>query len=145
MKTVDLQELGRYLRKKGISPTKALNIIQRSVEKDKTRGPKFQWKMLRFQVYLWERHKEYKSDPPHKGLGKRIDTIKRLCKTHKYVSFYLAYFKDEGSTKFNYENECKRLADLVSEPRQRKYFNSKYFKLEGRQDKMPQPLIDKLR
>ncbi len=96
-------------------------------------------------MYLWERHKEYRSDPPHKGLGKRIDTIKRLCKTNKYVTFYLAYFKDEGSTKFNYENECKRLADLVSEPRQRKYFNSKYFKLEGRQDKMPQPLIDKLR
>mgnify|MGYP003121571300 CR=1 len=141
MKTVDLQELGKYLRKKGISPTKALNIIQRSVEQDKTRGPKFQWKMLRFTLYLWERHKEYRSDPPHKGLGKRIDTIKRLCKTTRYVDFYRAY-SDE---KFNYENECKRLADLVSEPRQRKYFNSKYFKLEGRQDKMAQPLIDKLR
>jgi len=141
MKTVDLQELGKYLRKKGISPTKALNIIQRSVEQDKTRGPKFQWKMLRFTLYLWERHKEYRSDPPHKGLGKRIDTIKRLCKTLRYVDFYKAY-SDE---KFNYENECKRLADLVSEPRQRKYFNSKYFKLEGRQDKMAQPLIDKLR
>jgi len=141
MKTVDLQELGKYLRKKGISPTKALNIIQRSVEQDKTRGPKFQWKMLRFTLYLWQRHKEYRSDPPHKGLGKRIDTIKRLCKTTRYVDFYRAY-SDE---KFNYENECKRLADLVSEPRQRKYFNSKYFKLEGRQDKMAQPLIDKLR
>ena len=141
MKTVDLQELGKYLRKKGISPTKALNIIQRSVEQDKTRGPKFQWKMLRFTLYLWERHKEYRSDPPHKGLGKRIDTIKRLCKTTRYVDFYRAY-SDE---KFNYENECKRLADLVSEPRQRKYFNSKYFKLEGKQDKIPQPLIDKLR
>ena len=141
MKTVDLQELGKYLRKKGISPTKALNIIQRSVEQDKTRGPKFQWKMLRFTLYLWERHKEYRSDPPHKGLGKRIDTIKRLCKTTRYVDFYKAYLDE----KFNYENECKRLADLVSEPRQRKYFNSKYFKLEGRQDKMAQPLIDKLR
>ena len=141
MKTVDLQELGKYLRKKGISPTKALNIIQRSVEQDKTRGPKFQWKMLRFTLYLWERHKEYRSDPPHKGLGKRIDTIKRLCKTTRYVDFYRAYLDE----KFNYENECKRLADLVSEPRQRKYFNSKYFKLEGRQDKMAQPLIDKLR
>jgi|TARA_R100001594_G_scaffold9948_1_gene23738 hypothetical protein len=141
MKTVDLQELGKYLRKKGISPTKALNIIQRSVEQDKTRGPKFQWKMLRFTLYLWERHKEYRSDPPHKGLGKRIDTIKRLCKTTRYVDFYRAYSEE----KFNYDNECKRLADLVSEPRQRKYFNSKYFKLEGRQDKMAQPLIDKLR
>ena len=141
MKTVDLQELGKYLRKKGISPTKALNIIQRSVEQGKTRGPKFQWKMLRFTLYLWERHKEYRSDPPHKGLGKRIDTIKRLCKTTRYVDFYRAYSEE----KFNYDNECKRLADLVSEPRQRKYFNSKYFKLEGRQDKMAQPLIDKLR
>ena len=119
MKVIDLQELGKYLREKGISPTRALNIIQRSIEKDKTRGPKFTWKMLRLQLYIWERHKEYKSDPPHKGLGKRIDTIKRLCKQDRYKNFYKVYFNIKN---FRYEDECKKLADLVSEPRQRKYF-----------------------
>jgi len=144
MKTVDLQELGRYLRKKGISPTKALNIIQRSIDRDKTRGPKFQWKMMRLQFYIWERHKEYRSDPPHKGLGKRIDTIKRLCKQPLYLQYFKAYsdFND-----YDYKDEVRRLADLVSEPRQRKYFSSKYILLRTFSEKkpMPQPLIDKLR
>ena len=145
MKAIDLQELSKYLKEKGISPTRALNIIQRAVEKKKPRGPKFTWKMMRLQMYIWERHKEYREDPPHKGLGKRIDTIKRTCKLGWYLSSYKVFhkFPDE---KFIYENECKKLADLVSEPRQRKYFVSKYLRLESDKKKnMPQPLIDKLR
>ena len=143
MKVVDLQELGGYLKKQGISPTKALNIIQRSIERDKTRGPKFQWKMFRFQMYLWERHKEYRSDPPHKGLGKRVDTIKRLCKQKHYKLMYKTYFDLKD---FNFEDDCRRLADLVSAPRQRKYFVSRFFYASERlQQLFPQPLIDKLR
>tara|TARA_B100000959_G_scaffold123847_1_gene129939 strand:+ start:180 stop:527 length:348 start_codon:yes stop_codon:yes gene_type:complete len=57
-KTYSSQELGRFLRENNISPTEAVNIIKKYKLKENKGDSRTDWKMFRFTLYLWLRHKE---------------------------------------------------------------------------------------
>ena len=83
-KTYSSQELGRFLRENNISPTEAVNIIKKYKLKENKGDSRTYWKMFRFTLYLWLRHKEQQNG----RLGDRIDTIRKLVALEKYKRLY---------------------------------------------------------
>ena len=142
-KIKDLQDLGRYLKHLKITPTEAFRIIQREVDTSDTKGPKVHWKLMRFNLYVWARIEEKKKTGK---LGKRVNTIRALCKTDKYKRLFETFPNTiRGGSSFNYVREVKKLADLVSEPRQRKWFKKGLFNYENSKTNIPQSILDEVR
>jgi len=51
----EINKLIKYLEKREISPEDAIDIIHASTPEGQEGNKKFNWKMLRFTMYLWER------------------------------------------------------------------------------------------
>jgi len=141
-KTISFEGLVKYLKDNKITPTEALRIIQKERDTSKTSGPKIHWKLMRFQLYLWARSDE---EGRTKTLGKRIDTIRTLVRTQKYRKLFENYPKTITGGSFNHIKEAKKLADLVSEPRQKKWFRKGLYVFENTNTLMQQSHIDKYR
>ena len=131
------QDLAKYLKENSISPTEAINIIQKYKFKENKGDSRTTWKLWKFTLYLWLRHKEQQRGK----LGNRIDTIKTLVHSDKYKRLYDTF----PLPKFNAKTESKNLTQLIAEPRQDGAFKEGKYKYEGKNKIIPQGHIDELR
>ena len=127
-------DLIEELRKLKVSSGEALRIIRRVKLGESTR---YNWKMLRFTMYLWERVRQLNGT----GLTSKIDTIKEVVKNKFYQDLYYGYFPE---AKINYDEEVKNLNKLVAEKKQRKFFKEGYFYYKGTSKLIPQDIINKV-
>ena len=134
----DIDEIIKYLRKNDIDLKVALNVLKREFAPVKTGHKKTAWKMMKFQLYIWERLKD-----EHKGNRfTRLQVVERLVYSIAYKKAYDMF----PNPPFNPQKEIKNLAQLIAEPRQDKFFISKNFHEYGKPTKkLPQELINKLR
>ena len=117
-KDTDYKKLIEYLKKREISGTDAIKIIHASTPEAKEANRKFNWKMLRFSFYLWERIEQDK-----KGhLWSKTDTAKEVVNSEGYKDFYSSF----NNKKFDPKKEQFNLFKLVTDPRQKPYFKSRY-------------------
>ena len=136
-KIYSVQELARVLKESNISPTEAINIIKKYKFKENKGDNRTYWKMFRFTLYIWLRHKEQQRG----SLGNRIDTIKTLVNTDKYKRLYDTF----PNPKFDHKTEIENLSKLISDKRQNKSFKEGMFKYEGKNKIIPQGHINELR
>ena len=127
-----------YLKKNEISPTEALEIIIKETTID-TSHPRTQWKLERFQWYLWERDKEFSE----RIKSKKIDTIRRVVSLKIYKEKYESYSFNKN--KFDANKEAENLLKLIGDERQKKYWKSWYFHWKHNKNNIPQSIIDKIR
>jgi len=127
-----------YLERRGISQKEAIDIIEATTPEGQKENQKFNWKMLRLTLYLWERVEQDK-----KGhLWSKTDTCKEVVKGNNYRKLWDG-FNDTG--RFDLPNEQKKLFKLVTDPRQRMaYFKTRFFKYKGTEKNIPQDVINKL-
>ncbi len=79
-KDINYSQLIGYLERRGISPKDAINIIEATTPEAQKDNAKFNWKMLRFTMYLWERIEQDK-----KGrLWSKTDTCKEVVNSKNY-------------------------------------------------------------
>ena len=134
----DIDEIIKYLRRNEIDPKIALNVLKREFAQVNSGHKKTAWKMVKFQLYIWERLKDY----INRKERKRIEVVERLVFSVAYKKAYDLY----PNPPFTPQKEIKNLAQLIAEPRQDKYFISKNFSEPGRPTKtIPQELLNKLR
>ena len=132
----DVDKLLVYLDKRGINPLDAIDIIQKSTPEAQENNKKFNWKMLRFTMFLWKRVEQDKNG----NLWKKTDTAKAVVESRKYQDMYKAF----NNSKFDPKREAFNLFKLVTDPRQRPYFKSRYFIFERSKKTIPQDHIDYL-
>jgi len=80
---VTLGALEGYLKKHEITPEEALGYVIEHSRIDPSH-PRTEWKILRFTMYLWERHREYKSN----AIGKKKDTCLKWL-TQRSLKIYI--------------------------------------------------------
>tara|TARA_R110002020_G_C15817923_1_gene732855 strand:+ start:108 stop:542 length:435 start_codon:yes stop_codon:yes gene_type:complete len=137
----EMDELHSFLKKEELDVKTAISILKKSTQ---TNPGNFRslWKMMRFTLYIWQRHKEYKANM----LGTKIESIRRVVATDKYKRLWATH-KQTG--KFNEAKEVKNLNLLITDPRQFPVFKSKHFIEEGfkvgQKRHIPQEILDKLR
>ena len=130
----DFQDLGRELRKMNVTPGEALRIIRRVKLGDSTR---FNWKMMRFTMYVWERVREHDGEK----LRKKIDTIRTIVNSRKFEMFYDGYFPD---IKLDKAKETHILNKLIAEAKQKPFLKEGYYNYEGTKKLIPQSLLSKI-
>ena len=132
------EDIIKYLRRNDIDQGIALNVLKREFAPVKSGHIKTHWKLVKFQLYLWERLKDFEA----RKNRKRIEVVERLVHSIAYKKAYEQF----PNPPFNAEKEIKNLTQLIAEPRQDKFFISKNFSEPGRPTKkLPQDLINKLR
>ena len=136
-KIYSAQELGKFLRENNISPTEAINIIKKYKFKENKGDSRTTWKLWKFTLYLWLRHKEQQKGK----LGNRVDTIKTLVHSDKYKRLYDTF----PNPKFDLKGEVENLSKLISDKRQDGAFKEGNFKYEGRNKIIPKGHIQELR
>ena len=136
-KDINYSQLIGYLERRGISPKDAINIIEATTPEAQKDNAKFNWKMLRFTMYLWERIEQDK-----KGrLWSKTDTCKEVVNSKNYKMLREPFHKE----RFDPIREEKKLFKLVTDPRQKiAYFKSRFFVFKGTKKNVPQDLINKL-
>ncbi len=136
-KDTDYSKLIDYLKKREISGTEAIKIIEATTPEVQKENKKFNWKMLRLTFYLWERIEQDK-----KGhLWTKTDTCKTVVNSEQYKEVRKAFHKE----RFDPLREEKKLFKLVTDPRQKiAYFKTRYFVFKGTKRNIPQDLINKL-
>ena len=130
----DFQDLGRELRKMNVTPGEALRIIRRVKLGDSTR---FNWKMMRFTMFVWERVREHDSGK----LRKKIDTIRTIVNSRKFEMFYDGYFPD---VKLDKAKETHILNKLIAEAKQKPFLKEGYYNHETTKKLIPQSLLSKI-
>ena len=127
----DMKDILEFLKERMITQEQAIGILERNLPFQNT------WKMWRFTLYLWARHKEQSTGK----LGTRKDTVEKLVNSPKYKRLYDTF----PLPKFNAKIEHKNLTQLIAEPRQNRAFKEGNYKYEGRNKIIPQGHIDELR
>jgi len=135
-KDTDYSQLIGYLKRREISPKDAMEIIQKSTPEAQEDNKRFNWKMLRFTMFLWKRVEQDKNG----NLWSKTDTAKEVVNSKNYKDMYQAF----NTGKLNPEKEAKNLFKLVTDPRQKPYFKSRYFVYERTKKTIPQDHIDYL-
>lgn len=127
-------ELVKYCENIDVKPREAFKIIRSKVSGENIR---FNWKMIRFTLFVWERLEEY-----DKGyLKPKIDTIRKVVSKKQFRDFYFGYFPE---TTFDEEKEIKLLNKLVAEKPQRKLFTEGYYYYYNTSKIIPQEKLDKI-
>ncbi len=133
-KVINYGDLVSYLKKREISAQDAIDIIQKSTPEAQEDNKRFNWKMLRFTMFLWKRVEQDKNG----NLWSKTDTAKEVVNSKNYKDMYQAF----NSLRLNPEKEAKNLFKLVTDPRQKPYFKSRYFVYERSKKTIPQDHID---
>ena len=133
-KVINYGDLVSYLKKREISAQDAIDIIQKSTPEAQEDNKRFNWKMLRFTMFLWKRIEQEKKG----NLWSKTDTAKEVVNSKNYKDMYQAF----NSLRLNPEKEAKNLFKLVTDPRQKPYFKSRYFVYERTKKTIPQGHID---
>jgi len=123
------------LKKLKVTPGEAYRIV--ADKKDTETNIRFEWKMMRFTFFVWERVTE----DSNKYLKPKIDTIRAIVRRPRYRAFFEGYFPD---LEFNEEKEIKLLNKLIAEKPQRAFFKEGYYVYEGSRSKrlIPQKHLD---
>jgi hypothetical protein len=120
----EINELLKYLEKREISPSDAIDIIQASTPEAKESNTKFNWKMMRFSMYLWQRLEEERG----RNLNMKTESARIVVASKNFADLYLAYHDTgKGTGKFDPKNEAKKLFKLVTDPRQKHLFKPRFF------------------
>ena len=133
----DIDKLLDYLGKRDIEPLDAIEIIQMSTPEAKEDNKRFNWKMLRFTMFLWKRVEQDKNG----NLLTKNATAKAVVESKKYKDLYSAF---NSSSRFDPRKEAFNLFKLITDPRQRPYFKSRFFVYERTKKTIPQDHIDYL-
>ena len=88
------------LKKLGVTPGEAYRIIN---EKKGNTNIRFQWKMMRFTMYVWQRLKEGKNSMI---LRPKIDSVREVVSDRKFKEFFYGYYPD---LEFDHDKEVKLL------------------------------------
>ena len=149
----EIDKLIKYLEKREISPGDAIDIVHASTPEGQAGNKKFNWKMLRFTMYLWKRVEQDKKGNLLSKTQTALDTV-----ADKKYQDLLDGFTNTGimslrpsrrvmtefKLKERLDKEAKNLFKLVTDPRQKHFFKSRYFVYEKRKTTIPQDHIDHL-
>jgi len=138
---VDLQQLGRFIRENGISPTEAINIIKKYKFKETGSDSRRDWKMFRFTMYIWQRYKEKLAI----GRGKLPTKLVSITAVVRSVNFKKLYQAYPNPAVISEQKEVLNLLKLIGDKRQNSAFKEGNFKIEGTNKSMTQGQIDELR
>ena len=133
----EINKLIDYLEKRQISPGDAIDIIQASTPEGQESNKKFNWKMLRFTLYVWQRLEEEKG----RNLNSKTESARIVVSSKNYKQLYEGY---HNTTKFDEKKEAKNLFKLVTDPRQKHLFKPRYFVYPKTKKTIPQDHIDHL-
>ena len=136
-KDINYSQLIGYLERRGISPKDAIDIIQKSTPEAQEDNKRFNWKMLRFTMYLWKRVEQDKNG----NLLTKNATAKEVVETKNNKEMHSGF---NPHSKFDPRKEAFNLFKLVTDPRQRPYFKSRYFVYQRSKKTIPQDHIDYL-
>ena len=149
----EINKLIKYLEKREISPGDAIDIIHASTPEGQAGNKKFNWKMFRFTMYLWKRVEQDKNGNLLSKTQTALDTVNQK----KYLDLLEAHLPPASPslrasrrvmTEFKHkemiEKEAKNLFKLVTDPRQKHFFKSRYFVYERRTTTIPQDHTDHL-
>ena len=100
----------------------------RTLTSDNTR---FNWKMIRLTLYVWERVEEDKSG----YLKPKIDTVRAVVKTRRFEDFFYGYYPD---LKFDEKREIELLNKLITEKPGYAYLVEGYYLYPGSKRLIPQ-------
>jgi len=100
----------------------------RKLNSDNTR---FNWKMIRLTLYVWERVEEDKSG----YLKPKIDTVRAVVKTRRFEDFFYGYYPD---LKFSEKREIELLNKLITEKPGYAYLVEGYYLYPGSKRLIPQ-------
>ena len=100
----------------------------RKLNSDNTR---FNWKMIRLTLYVWERVEEDKSG----YLKPKIDTVRAVVKTRRFEDFFYGYYPD---LKFDEKREIELLNKLITEKPGYAYLVEGYYLYPGSKRLIPQ-------
>ena len=76
------------LKKLKVTPGEAYRIV--ADKKDTETNIRFEWKMMRFTFFVWERVTE----DSNKYLKPKIDTIRAIVRRPRYRAFFISFCKD---------------------------------------------------
>ena len=137
----EINKLIDYLEKRQISPGDAIDIIQASTPEGQESNKKFNWKMMRFTLYLWQRLEEEKG----RNLNSKTESARLVVSSKNYKQLYEGY---HNTTKFDEKKEAKNLFKLVTDPRQKHLFKPRFFVYpknhQNHKKTIPQEHIDHL-
>ena len=123
------------LKKLKVTPGEAYRIIANL--KDKTSSIRYDWKMLRLTMYVWERLHESEKlfNRP------KIDTIREVVGNRRYQKFFYGFFPD---LEFDHEKEVKLLYKLITEKPTYPYLKEGYYFYPGTKKVIPQKVLDRI-
>ena len=130
LKTWD--DLVDNLKKLKVTPSQVYRRVEETVTSD---GIRFNWKMIRLTMYVWERVKEHKS----RYLKPKIDTVRAVVETRRFEDFFYGYYPD---LKFDPKREIKLLNKLITEKTGYAYLKEGYYKYEKTQMWIPQKHLE---
>ena len=121
------------LKKLKVTPGEAYRIIANL--KDKTSSIRYDWKMLRLTMYVWERLHESEKlfNRP------KIDTVRKVVSERKFKEFFYGYYPD---LEFDHDKEVKLLNKLIAEKPQRQFLSEPYYFYPGTKKVIPQKVLD---
>ena len=117
-KLTDWRDLGEALADLDVTPQMVARIVREKISDDNTR---FNWKMIRLTLYVWERDKEDREG----YLKPKIDTVKAVVGGKKFMQFFEGYYPDIAHTLSGKElvhhnaNEVRALNKLIAEKSQK--------------------------
>ena len=110
-------DLTHNLKKLKVTPGEAYRTVQEKLASDNIR---FNWKMMRLTMYVWERVREDRD----RYLKPKIDTIRAVVKTRRFEDFFYGYYPD---LKFDPNREIELLNKLITEKTGYAYLIEGYF------------------
>eukprot|EP00918_Siedleckia_nematoides_P003029 GHVU01006888.1.p2 GENE.GHVU01006888.1~~GHVU01006888.1.p2 ORF type:complete len:174 (+),score=14.52 GHVU01006888.1:887-1408(+) len=130
-------DLIENLRRLKVTPGEAFRRINDTIISKGEGNIRFNWKMIRFTLFVWERLEEERRG----YLKPKIDTVKTVCADVRFKSHYYGYYPD---VKFDYDREVKLLNKLIAEKSQKVFFEEGYYYFHKTKKLVPQPLLDKI-
>jgi len=128
-------DLVRTLEKLKVKPGEAFRIINDHKQKSQDGNIRFNWKMIRFTLFIWERLEE-----DRRGyLKPKIDTVRAVVQSNPFKHFFYGYFPD---LKLIHEEEERKLNKLIAEKPQQQYFKEGYYYYKNEKKLIPQKHLD---
>ena len=125
-------DLVNNLKKLKVTPPEAYRTIQEKLTSDNIR---FNWKMMRLTMYVWERVKEDKT----RYLKPKIDTVRAVVEKRRFEDFFQGYYPD---LEFGFEREVKLLNKLITEKNGYAYLVEGYYFYEETTRLIPKKHLD---
>ena len=135
IKAKDWEFLVYELKKLKVTPGEAYRIV---AEKKGNTNIRFQWKMIRFTMYVWQRLKEGKNSMI---LRPKIDSVREVVSERKFKEFFYGYYPD---LEFDHDKEVKLLNKLIAEKPQRQFFTEGNYFFPGTKKMIPQNELDRI-